>query len=112
MPPSTSASGCGVRARWTICFWSRTCLKLDLLIGSDDGCQVWLNAKRIQEDRGTHPLTPGSLKCEALPLQRGWNHFIVKVVQGGGEWQFRADLRSSDPQFLTELRTSLTGPNP
>ena len=84
--------------------------KLDLLIGSDDGCQVWLNAKRIQEDRGTHPLTPGSMKCESLPLQRGWNHFIVKVVQGGGEWQFRADLRSSDPLFLTELHTSLAGP--
>lgn len=84
--------------------------KLDLLIGSDDGCQVWLNSKQIQEDRGTHPLVPGSLQCKAMPLQRGWNHFLVKVVQGSGEWQFRADLRSSDPQFLSQLRTSQIGP--
>lgn len=84
--------------------------KLDLLIGSDDGCQVWLNSKEIQEDRGTHPLVPGSIQCKAMPLQRGWNHFIVKVVQGGGEWQFRADLRSSDPLFPFQLRTSQTGP--
>jgi hypothetical protein len=83
--------------------------KLDLLIGSDDGCQVWLNDRRIEEDRGTHPLTPGGLRA-SLPLQRGWNQFVVKVVQGDGEWQFRADLRCSDPQFLTTLRTSISAP--
>ena len=85
--------------------------KLDLLVGSDDGCQVYLNGKVILEDRGTHPLTPGAFKSEAMPLQRGWNHFLVKAVQGGGEWQFRADLRCSDPRFLNTLRTSLVGPN-
>lgn len=84
--------------------------KLDLLVGSDDGCQVYLNGKKILEDRGTHPLTPGSLKSEAMPLQRGWNHFLVKAVQGSGQWQFRADLRCSDPLFLTKLRTSVVGP--
>ncbi len=84
--------------------------KLDLLVGSDDGCQVYLNGKLILEDRGTHPLTPGSLKSEAMPLQRGWNHFFVKAVQGGGQWQFRADLRCSDPLFVTTLRTSIVGP--
>ena len=84
--------------------------KLDLLVGSDDGCQVWLNAHLLQEDRGTHPLTPGSLQCKAMPLQRGWNHFLVKVVQGSGEWQFRGDLRCSDPLFLTQLRTSIVDP--
>jgi len=86
--------------------------KLDLLVGSDDGCQIYLNGKEILEDRGTHPLSPGALKSEAMPLQRGWNHFIVKVVQGGGQWQFRADLRCSDPMFLTKLRSSITGPTP
>ncbi|BCM93550.1 beta-galactosidase BoGH2A [Abditibacteriota bacterium] len=84
--------------------------KLDLLVGSDDGCQVYLNGKMILEDRGTHPLTPGSLKSEAMPLQRGWNHFLVKAVQGSGQWQFRADLRCSAPLFLTKLHTSIVGP--
>ena len=86
--------------------------KLDLLVGSDDGCQVYLNGKIILEDRGTHPLSPGAFKSEAMPLQRGWNHFFVKAVQGDGQWQFRADLRCSDPLFLTKLRTSITGPAP
>jgi len=86
--------------------------KLDLLVGSDDGCQVYLNGKMILEDRGTHPLSPGALKSEAMPLQRGWNHFLVKAVQGSGGWQFRADLRCSDPLFVTKLRTSIVGPAP
>ena len=84
--------------------------KVDLLAGSDDGCQIWLNSKLVAQDRGTHPLTPGAVKCETLPLQRGWNQFVVKVVQGEGEWQFQATLRSSDPLFLPQLRTSIVLP--
>jgi len=81
--------------------------KLDLLMGSDDGCQVYLNGKLIKEDRGIHPLTPDSIVGESLPLQRGWNHFVVKVVQVGGGWGFTARLRCSDPKFMGVLRTSV-----
>ena len=86
--------------------------KLALRFGSDDGCQVWLNSKRIQEDRGMHPYTPDEFTADALPLARGWNHFIVKVVQGTGEWQFGAHLTCSDPAFLGQIRTSVTDPTP
>jgi hypothetical protein len=84
--------------------------RLALRFGSDDGCQVWLNAKLIQEDRGTHPYTPDEFTADALPLARGWNHLVVKVVQGTGEWQFGARLTCSDPAFLAQLRTSVAGP--
>ena len=84
--------------------------KLALRFGSDDGCQVWLNSRLIKEDRGTHPYTPDEFTADALPLARGWNHFVVKVVQGTGEWQFGARLMSSDPAFLGQMRTSVAGP--
>ena len=84
--------------------------KLALRFGSDDGCQVWLNSKIVQQDRGTHPYTPDSFIADALPLGQGWNHFVVKVVQGTGEWQFGARLTCSDPFFLNQIRTSLVGP--
>lgn len=84
--------------------------RLALRFGSDDGCQVWLNSKRIKENRGTHPYTPDEFTADALPLARGWNHFVVKVVQGTGEWQFGARLTCSDPLFLAQLRTSVAGP--
>ena len=84
--------------------------RLALRFGSDDGCQVWLNSKRVKEDRGTHPYTPDEFTADALPLARGWNHFVVKVVQGTGEWQFGAHLTCSDPAFLGQMRTSVVGP--
>lgn len=86
--------------------------RLDLLMGSDDGCQVWLNSRLIQQDRGIHPMVPDSIVAEGLPLQRGWNHFVVKVVQGEGEWSYAARLRSSDARFLLSLRSSATAPDP
>ena len=84
--------------------------KLDLLMGSDDGCQVWLNSKLIKEDRGTHPVVADSIICDALPLQRGWNHLVVKVVQGSGQWQYEARLQSSIPEFLEEIKSSASSP--
>ena len=84
--------------------------RLALRFGSDDGCQVWLNSKLVKEDRGTHPYTPDEFTADALPLARGPNHFVVKVVQGTGEWQFGARLTCSDPLFLSQLRTSVAGP--
>lgn len=84
--------------------------KLDLMMGSDDGCQVWLNGKQIKEDRGTHPVTPDAIVAAAVPLQRGWNRFVVKVVQGGGEWGYVARFRCSDARFLLGLRSSIEPP--
>lgn len=84
--------------------------KLDLLMGSDDGCQVWLNGKLVSEDRNVHPVTPDAIVASTLPLQRGWNHFLVKVVQGGGEWGYTARFRSTDANFLFNLRSSITAP--
>lgn len=81
--------------------------KVDLGAGCDDGCQIWLNGKLVGEDRGTHPLTPDSIQCKALPLQKGWNQFQVKVVQGTGEWQFAATLHADNPAFLAQLRSAV-----
>lgn len=79
-------------------------------MGSDDGCQVWLNSHLLREDRGVHPLTPDSIVAPAVPLQQGWNHFIVKVVQGGGEWGFEARFHCSDAHFLLRVRSSILPP--
>jgi beta-galactosidase len=84
--------------------------QLDLMMGSDDGCQVWLNSHLIKEERAEHPVTADSIVAENLPLQRGWNHFVVKVVQIGGDWGFMARFRCSDAKFLLSLKSSITPP--
>ncbi len=82
--------------------------EINLLAGSDDGDQIWLNGKLIFQDRGVHPLTPDSQRCDHLPLKKGWNHFLVKVDQAGGLWQFQARLQSNDLRVLRGLRITET----
>jgi beta-galactosidase len=84
--------------------------KVDLLCGSDDGCQVYLNGKVVVQDRAIHPLTKDSMTAHGLPLVDGWNRFLVKVVQTGGEWGYQAELKSSDSSFLRQLRSSVAPP--
>lgn len=86
--------------------------KVDLFSGSDDGLKIWLNGQVLLEDKGVHPLVPDGFRCPSLPLKKGWNHFVVKVSNGSGEWQFAARLQCSDPRFLAEMSSSLTEPNP
>jgi beta-galactosidase len=84
--------------------------KVDMLLGSDDGIQVWLNGKKLLEDINVHPAVIGQKQCSALPLKRGWSHVLVKVIQGSGNWQFGAQLQCDKPGFLAELRSALESP--
>lgn len=81
--------------------------RISLFTGSDDGMKIWLNGKLLLQDRGLHPINPIGNRSNDLPLTEGWNHFLVKVVNGTGDWQFAAQFQSSDPRFLSELRSGV-----
>lgn len=85
--------------------------KLDLIAGSDDACRIWLNGKLIHDKYGIHPIKVGDIQCKNLPLKQGWNHFLVKVVQGGGQWAFGARLHCSDYEFMGQLKAALENPD-
>ena len=57
------------------------------------------------------PLNPEAIRVEDLPLKQGWNHFMVKVVQGGGDWLFagRFETTENDPnkEFVKKLKADL-----
>ncbi len=82
--------------------------KVNLLAGSDDGDKVWLNGKPLFQNPGIGPLVFDSQHYDALPLRKGWNHFMVKVAQAGGKWQFAARLQCSDLSELRGLKVSAT----
>ncbi len=88
---------------------------LDMVLGADDSCKVWLNGKQIVNDFGVHPLNPEAIRVEDLPLKQGWNHFMVKVVQGGGDWLFagRFETTENDPkkEFVKKLKADLVNPD-
>ena len=48
--------------------------------------------------------------ASGLPLQQGWNHFLVKLVHTNGDDSLSAKLISSDPAFLDALHSALQKP--
>lgn len=62
--------------------------------GSDDGAKIWLNDKQVVAANNVRPCTPGSEKTK-IRLKAGSNTLLVKITQGGGQWEFCARLRST-----------------
>lgn len=84
--------------------------KLDLIAGADDGHKIWLNGKIIAEKYRTGPANLGEIECKTLPLKQGWNHFLIKVSQGGGNWQLFASLKCSNYEFMGKLKAATENP--
>ncbi len=81
--------------------------RVGLSFGSDDGARIWLNGALLYQDAAIHPLIMDAQRIDRLPLRRGWNHLLVCVAQGWGEWQLGLRITSSDPQTLGSLRVAL-----
>jgi hypothetical protein len=80
--------------------------KLDLTFESKDAVELFLNGKSIFAG----PARGGNASASGLPLQQGWNHFLVKLVHANGDDSFSARLISSDPAFLDALHSALQKP--
>jgi hypothetical protein len=64
-----------------------------LLLGSEDGYQVWLNGKQLAENRRSGSIEPLRYEID-LPLRAGVNELYIKVVNHEGPSAFAAALRS------------------
>jgi beta-galactosidase len=80
--------------------------KLDLTFESKDALELFLNGKSVL----TRPLGGENAIASGLPLQQGWNHFLVKLVHKNGDDTFSAKLTSSDPAFIDALHSALQKP--
>jgi len=58
-----------------------------LLIGSDDGFICWVNGKQIGANNVTRPLRVDQDVLKAH-LVKGTNRLLLKITQGGGQWEF------------------------
>lgn len=83
---------------------------VNLEVAADDAVQVWLNGKQVVNNIRNGDLDNGKAKAEALKLHQGWNHFLVKVIQLGGEWKFTGRLTCNQPDFLADLESALQKP--
>ena len=54
-----------------------------LSMGADDGLVVWLNGKKVHEDRDQRGTSPNSIQIPVI-LKKGVNHLLCMVQNGGG----------------------------
>ncbi|RKY79362.1 hypothetical protein DRQ00_03725 [candidate division KSB1 bacterium] len=75
---------------FTYLFSSRACTA-KLLVGSDDGCAVWVNGECVYELDGQRQLV---LDSDIVPihLQQGKNRLLIKISQLAGDWGFSVRL--------------------
>ncbi len=82
--------------------------RLDMYLGADDGYQVYLNNNLIKEAINTGGFTDKQQVIKALPLEKGWNHFIIKSIQKNGKWKLAVEFDCDKKDFLNELKTQVT----
>ena len=80
--------------------------QVDFHLTQGDAVQAWLNDQKILDKQGGDTLTIVS----ALKLRTGWNHFLMKLTHTNDRWEFAAHLTASQPDFLTQLDSSLEMP--
>jgi len=61
--------------------------KAFFLIGSDDGCEFWLNGKKLHATSAPRGLRVDQDRV-AAELKAGSNAVLIKVLQGGVSWEF------------------------
>jgi hypothetical protein len=77
-----------------------------MLVGSDDGVRIWINGGLVH----TNPAYRGAYPDQdriSVPLKKGWNSLLIKVLQGGGGWGFY--VRFVDPEEKLRFGTELKG---
>lgn len=83
---------------------------VNLELAADDAAQVWLNGRKVINHIRQGNIDGGKAKAEALKLHQGWNHFLIKVIQTDGGWQFSGRFTCNQPEFLAELESALEKP--
>ena len=81
-----------------------------LEVAADDAVQVWVNGQQVVSKIRSGPIDGGKASAAALKLHQGWNHVLIKVIQGSGGWQFTGRLTCSQPDFLGDLESSFEKP--
>lgn len=84
-------------------------IRAELSFGADDGVIVWLNGKKLHEDREQRGVSRDSLNVD-LPLKKGDNRLVVLVQNGNGDWGLQARVlipTLSDMQLSSALRAAV-----
>lgn len=65
-----------------------------LLLGADDGHQLWVNGREVSRRQGRNISVQDDLTI-GVDLMAGWNRVLLKIADLDGGWAFQ--LRAADP---------------
>jgi putative membrane-bound dehydrogenase-like protein len=80
---------------------SSTTQEVTLMLGSDDGCKLWVNGNQVHKHVGSRAVTPGEDRIQTQ-LREGANTILIKVENTSGPGGVSLSLES--PSLVT-LRT-------
>jgi hypothetical protein len=83
---------------------------LQLRIGSDDQCAVFLNGKEVIRSAEPRPTEKDQNQADDVTLAKGVNVIVFKVVNEGGDWSGCARFTDKDGKPATGLSLGLTPP--
>jgi beta-galactosidase len=67
------------------------------------GSKIWLNG----QEKFKSAKSVDNAIIEKLPLKKGWNHFLIKVVKSTDGWSFKGGLISKDLDLLSSMSSAL-----
>jgi hypothetical protein len=81
---------------------------LQLRVGSDDQCAVWLNGKEVIRSTEARAIGKDQNRAEGVTLARGTNVIVFKVVNEIGDWAGCARFTDRDGKPVTGITLGLT----
>jgi hypothetical protein len=77
--------------------------QIDFKFSTSGRIKIWLNG---QEKFVSNQPANNSM-IEKLPLTKGWNHFLIKLVRSGDDWNFTGRLASKNFELLSSMNSAL-----
>ena len=79
--------------------------KVSLSLGSDDAIRLWINGTEILSKKVSRGVAPNQEKVQ-LPLKKGRNELLMKIVNGGGAsgFYFKAAVNGLSPKVAAILK--------
>lgn len=81
--------------------------RLDMHFGVDDALAFSINGNPVKEYLRESGFVEDEITFEGVPLEKGWNHILIKVGQQTGEWKCRVRFSCTNTDFLKKVKSSI-----
>ena len=81
--------------------------RLDMHFGVDDALAFSINGSPVKEYIRMGSMTEDQFTYEGLPIEKGWNHMLIKVVQGTDDWECKVRFTATKPSLMKDILSTV-----